>query len=508
MENITHKASSVNALETLKQYPNWVFWKEERREEGDKPTKILKNPRTGHNASSTNPQTWSDFMTAVRGNKGFGGDGLGWVFTKNTGIVGVDLDDCIGADGQVAKWALYIVSALNSYTEISPSGEGLHIFLYGQIEKALGPTLETSVEIYGWGRYFTMTGNHLPESPLTMSSTSQRQLDILWQQEHDRRQSKSKPENNATLDTTGLAAYITKSYHDEITCLTLATPGHRNDTLNRVAFNLGQFVEAGHLPQTDVEAALLSLAVQLGLSDREASATIASGIKGAFRNPRSSWPDFDEIGLAEVATPSIKPGTELVYHQKLDGSDQVSWLKALGLIDETISQFRLGYCNTCPTSPYSDSITVPYYVDNKLVDIRHILSSPNGNGVYRPEVEGIPLQLFNLDILKSEDHAILVEGELQTMILYQYFVPTIGIPSEAPGFKATWAKCFKGRQIYVALNTGKGKEKIARRICDFIVMCGGSVKLLSLPVTPSEFFTKFNGNLDGFYSYLDAGRVI
>lgn len=511
MENITHKASSVNALETLKQHSNWVFWKEEERKEGDKPTKILKNCRTGYNASSTNKNTWSDFMTAVKGNKDFGGDGLGWVFTKDAGIVGVDLDDCIGEDGQVAEWALHTVSALNSYTEISPSGKGLHIFLYGQIKRALGPTPETSVEVYGWGRYFTMTGNHLPESPLTISSTSQRQLDILWQQEHDQRQSKSKLENNATLDTTGLAAYITKSYQEEITCLISAIPGHRNDTLNRVTFNLGQFVEAGHLPQTDVEAVLLSLAVQLGLSDREAGATIASGIKGAFRNPRKTWPDFDEVGSGPaevVTTPSIKPGTELVYHQKLNEGNQDAWLKTWGLVDETISQFRLGYCNVCPTSPYSDSITVPYYVDNKLVDIRHILTSPNGNGIYRPEVEGIPLQLFNLDILKSEDHVILVEGELQAMILCQYLVPAIGIPGEAPSFKAVWAKRLKGCEVYVALNMGKGKEKIARRICDFIVMCGGSVKLLSFPVTPSEFFTKFNGSLGGFYDYLTAGRVI
>lgn len=507
MENITHKASVVNALETLKQHSNWVFWKEEERTEGDKPTKILKNPRTGYNASSTNPKTWSDFMTAVQGNKSFSGDGLGWVFTKDAGIIGVDLDDCIGEDGQVEEWALQVVSALNSYTEVSPSGRGLHIFLHGTIEKAMGPVPDSQVEIYGWGRYFTMTGDHLSESPQTMSSTSQRQLDILWKQEHDRR-------NKPFVDTAeeNKKAYVEKAYQDELARLAALTPNidnGRNDTLNRVAFNLGQFIHAGHLSEITVESVLLSMAIQLGLPQSGSTATIRSGFKGAARRPRENWPDFDrEVGPARVVTLSIKPGTELVYHQNLSETNFLSWLRNLGLVDETISQFRLGYCSACPTSPYSDSVTVPYYVDNKLVDIRHILSSPNGTGTYRPEVEGMPLQLFNLDILKAEDHAILVEGELQAMILCQYHVPAIGIPSEAPSFKAAWAECLNGCNVYVALNLGKGKEKIARKICDFIVTCGGSVKLLSFPVAPSDFFTRFNGNLGGFYNYLEAGRVM
>jgi hypothetical protein len=67
--------------------------------------------------------------------------------------------------------------------------------------------------------------------------------------------------------------------------LSQATEGTRNDSLNRAAFRLGQFVAAGLLVRSDVETALLEQAMALGLRDREAQATVRSGIESGLRAP-------------------------------------------------------------------------------------------------------------------------------------------------------------------------------------------------------------------------------
>jgi hypothetical protein len=62
-------------------------------------------------------------------------------------------------------------------------------------------------------------------------------------------------------------------------------PG-RNHALNRAAFRLGQLVAAGLLDAATVTAELLAAAEACGLGQREARATIASGLAGAARKPR------------------------------------------------------------------------------------------------------------------------------------------------------------------------------------------------------------------------------
>ena len=182
----------IEALETLKAIPQWVTYKNEIKTAGEKPAKMPKNPHTGGNAISTNPQTWGTFFEAVRAKKQYQATGLGWVFTEKVGIIGIDLDSCIDEAGQVESWADEIIKALDSYTEISPSGRGLHIFVYGKIPKALGPAPGSQIEMYAKGRYFTMTGQQLPGSS---DKIARRQvaIDEIWQKETERRQPESKP---------------------------------------------------------------------------------------------------------------------------------------------------------------------------------------------------------------------------------------------------------------------------------------------------------------------------
>lgn len=117
-----------------------------------------KRPMTvgGFWASSTDPKTWSDYQTAKASQHG---DGLGFVLNGD-GIICIDLDHCI-TDGVITPVAKAIVDSLpDAYTEISPSGSGLHIWGRADLVKGFRFDYQgQSVEIYPNGRYLTMTGN-------------------------------------------------------------------------------------------------------------------------------------------------------------------------------------------------------------------------------------------------------------------------------------------------------------------------------------------------------------
>lgn len=144
-----------NIPEELKRRDQWVLWKKEERLE--KVTKVPYSALTRKLASSTNPNTWApyDHVTDVFRRRAGMYDGIGFVLSESDPYVGVDLDHCIENE-QIAEWALPILWTLNSYTEISPSGTGLRVFVKGTLP--VGGRKKGPIEIYSEGRYLTMTG--------------------------------------------------------------------------------------------------------------------------------------------------------------------------------------------------------------------------------------------------------------------------------------------------------------------------------------------------------------
>jgi primase-polymerase (primpol)-like protein len=138
---------------SLKNLRQWVVWQGVER--AGKWSKVPHCVATGRLASSTDPATWADFGDAVAAYNGGGYDGIGLVFAHGGGLVGVDLDHCL-EDGKADETTWGLVRALDSYTELSVSGTGLHIIVKATAKKGIhrGP-----VEIYPHGRYFTITGH-------------------------------------------------------------------------------------------------------------------------------------------------------------------------------------------------------------------------------------------------------------------------------------------------------------------------------------------------------------
>lgn len=157
-----------NIPESLKKLNQWVCFKLEYNKKKGKYDKIPKDPKTGYNAKANDPSTWSDYQTAVNAVSKYGFDGIGIEFAN--GIFGVDLDNVV-KDGKLTPEAQDIIKTLDSYTEYSPSGTGVHIICKGTIPPK--DRRKGNVEMYSEGRFFTVTGNVLGEPKDIQERTAQ-----------------------------------------------------------------------------------------------------------------------------------------------------------------------------------------------------------------------------------------------------------------------------------------------------------------------------------------------
>ncbi len=145
---------------SLQERDQWVCWQMPMRH--GKGTKFPVNPYNGGAAKSTDRSTWSSFAIA---RKAWAADqklrGVGFVFDSGDPFCGVDLDNCIdSSSGRLKPWAAKIVQRLNSYTEISPSGKGLKIFVQATKPGARCKAghEDGAIEMYDHDRFFTVTG--------------------------------------------------------------------------------------------------------------------------------------------------------------------------------------------------------------------------------------------------------------------------------------------------------------------------------------------------------------
>jgi hypothetical protein len=84
----------------------------------------------------------------------------------------------------------------------------------------------------------------------------------------------------------GSSAYVLAAVEGEAREVAEARAGQRNNRLNQAAYRLGQLVGAGLVAEASVSAVLLAAAAVAGLSEREASATVRSGLRAGVRHPR------------------------------------------------------------------------------------------------------------------------------------------------------------------------------------------------------------------------------
>lgn len=146
-----------NDMRTLVQWGTYEkVWQSER----NKYTKIPHNAADDSLAKTNDPQTWSDFETALNAMQKYQRDGLSFFFAN--GYVGLDLDNVAGEldkfkDGDWENDVAVAVLFTDSYVEISQSGHGIHAIMRGEIHG--DRRRKKDVELYQEGRFFALTGN-------------------------------------------------------------------------------------------------------------------------------------------------------------------------------------------------------------------------------------------------------------------------------------------------------------------------------------------------------------
>ena len=205
-----------NIPELLRAARQWVGFK----------NKIPLDAKTGRAGSSTDSSTWYDIQTALEGAVKYALDGVGYVFSEGSGICGVDIDTCRNPEtGELSPEAREIVELLDSYTEVSPSGYGVHIY----VEVAEGFSLDgfkkssikmppngieryvtkdgeqvkkqPEIEFYTEGRYFTVTGNAIG----TQRTINERTVELYKVLERYAKREKKKPSTGTISGGGGLS---------------------------------------------------------------------------------------------------------------------------------------------------------------------------------------------------------------------------------------------------------------------------------------------------------------
>ena len=146
-----HRAAEA-IPERMRKADRWMRWTLVERN-----GKATKRPLTteGRSASSTDPATWTSYANASRSTVG---SGVG--FALGEGIGCYDLDDAL-IGGTLADWARDFIESIPEpviFSEISQSGNGIHIFI--EAPEGRGRVIRDGrkIERYTAGRYIAVTG--------------------------------------------------------------------------------------------------------------------------------------------------------------------------------------------------------------------------------------------------------------------------------------------------------------------------------------------------------------
>ena len=158
-----------NIPQELKELKQWCLWRSVDIGAA-KPTKIPYQIN-GQKASVTNPEQWSSFDEVVSASPNY--SGIGFVFSGSDPFSFIDLDHT--EDALVISRQQEIFKNFASYSELSPSGQGLHIIVKGNVPQG---RRRNSIEVYSNERYATFTGNVYLNEPIR---ECQAELTQLWE---------------------------------------------------------------------------------------------------------------------------------------------------------------------------------------------------------------------------------------------------------------------------------------------------------------------------------------
>lgn len=274
----------------LRERPQWVLWRDENG---------VKVPysTTGKKASSTNPASWAPYGTVVAACAKGAYTGIGYVFSADDPYAGIDLDDC-RTDDVNEPWAQAIIDETGSYAEVSPSGHGVKIWVKGSLPTSVKTR---HIELYDRARYFTVTGQRLPDAPCEIKP-AQPVLDRLYEQLRPKQDDVYRqPIANPTDDY--LKEWAQKTIAQEVARVAVAPAGEKHNTRFAAARLLGGLIPLGLATADELESILYAAQQPKTEAARNERKVIRDGLASGALSPLTPpdpprQPLFDKDGWA------------------------------------------------------------------------------------------------------------------------------------------------------------------------------------------------------------------
>jgi len=169
--------------EDLAALPQWLMWRFEAKPGQQKLAKVPYYcdgaRRTGQQGGAADRVALLTLDAALAQAQKRSASGVGFAFLPGDGLIGVDLDKVINTDtGEIKPGAQKIIDTLASYTEVSPSGTGVHIIVRGpkiKSEKDNG----VGVEIFCGSQFFTWSARPYAGAQPQVREIDQETIDRL-----------------------------------------------------------------------------------------------------------------------------------------------------------------------------------------------------------------------------------------------------------------------------------------------------------------------------------------
>ncbi len=158
----------------------WLLWRSEADpKRADKPRKVPYyangSRRRGTQGDAHDRARLVDLEAALARLMQGGFDGIGFAFLPGDGLIGIDIDGAIDATtGEVSARCQAIIDACASYTELSPSGRGVHIIVAGTTQTFKDNRI--GLEVFCERQFFTCTGRPWPGAPSSVASIDETTL--------------------------------------------------------------------------------------------------------------------------------------------------------------------------------------------------------------------------------------------------------------------------------------------------------------------------------------------
>lgn len=360
------------ALKARDQWVTWLF--EEDPKHPEKPKKVPYNPKTGRRAESTNAQTWASFGVAVKAARQRQHSGVGYVFIKDDPYTGIDLDDCL-IDGHLATWADEIVTTMQSYTEVSPSGRGLKIWVEGSIPSAVKTA---QIELYDSARYFTVTGERWDGAPLSIRNVN----GALTRLYESLRPTEEEPTYTTRPTPTGyLEIWAERVVSQACSALALETEGNLHNKRIDMGRLVGGLIPLGLADADDLTRRLYDARIPKSHHKDEREA-IRDGVEMGRAMPLDPPPPppqpiFDDEGRAccpvhRTPLPAAKNGNGYKCHER-DGNDWCSfWWKGEGYIEPAGGSKKDDTATGVPEREYAERPPAGQLPLYRLADLRNL----------------------------------------------------------------------------------------------------------------------------------------